>query len=35
MQVILYEANAKELLEYIWLNLRVDVNKVHDITYLV
>ena len=31
----LVEAKAKELLEYIGLNLRVDVNKVHDRTYLV
>lgn len=29
------EAKAKELLEYIGLNLGVDVNKVHDRTYLV
>ena len=29
------EAKAKELLEYIGLNLCVDVNKVHDRTYLV
>lgn len=31
----LVKAKAKELLEYIGLNLRVDVNKVHDRTYLV
>ena len=31
----LVEAKAKELLEYIGLNLRVDVNKVHDRTYLI
>lgn len=31
----LVEAKAKELLNYIGLNLRVDVNKVHDRTYLV
>lgn len=31
----LVEVKAKELLEYIGLNLRVDVNKVHDRTYLV
>lgn len=29
------EAKAKELLEYIGLNLRVDVNKIHERTYLV
>lgn len=31
----LVEAKAKELLGHIGLNLRVDVNKVHDRTYLV
>lgn len=31
----LVEAKAKELLEHIGLNLRIDVNKVHDRTYLV